>query len=124
MIEAKQLVENLLDGSEQEPVDPKEMATRMKDAEDAEAARLKSQGTVNAQTVTQYGTIWHRTVKNSDGTAARAKVTSIKTWVTRPNDFQIGWKHGMRDYGTITPANASEWTTVEPPPVPKVKRRR
>jgi hypothetical protein len=123
MTDPEKIVENLLDGPDHAPVDPKEMATRMKDEEDAEIARMRASGVVNAQTVTQYGTVWHRTAKNSDGTAARAKVTSIKTWKTRPDDFQIGWKHGMYDYGTITPANASEWTTVEPPPVPRTKRR-
>lgn len=131
MTEAEKLVETLLDGDPNQPqpepqqdiVDPKDFTDILKSEEDAELARLKQSGDVNPRTVQQYQTIYHRTVKNADGTAGRAKVTSIKTWKTRPNDFEIGWKHGLRTYGKITPANASEWTTIEPPPVPRTKRR-
>lgn len=29
-----------------------------------------------------------------------------QTWKTRPNDFRVPVKYGLRNYGQITPANA------------------
>lgn len=31
----------------------------------------------------------------------------VKTWKSRPDDYSLPVKHGMRTYGTITPRNAS-----------------
>jgi hypothetical protein len=39
-----------------------------------------------------------------------AKVTGqLKTWKTRPNDFRLPVKHGMRGYGEIVPSNISQF---------------
>lgn len=122
MSRAEHIVENLLDDEAEAGPDPKAMAADIKAQEDAEATQLKNSGIVSPKTVTSGGMIYHREAKNADGSAARARVTSVKTWVTRPNDFVIGWKHGKYEYGKITPHNASEWTTVEPPRGPKPKR--
>jgi hypothetical protein len=134
--EAQQLVENLLNDEAGQPLpptqpgaaddtllDPKAMANAIHSEEEAELAQLRKTGEVNPRTVKQYDMIYHRTVKNADGTAGRAKVTSIKTLKTRPDDWTIGWKHGLKTYGTINKHNAGDWTTIEPPPVPRQKRR-
>ena len=42
--------------------------------------------------------IHHVSKKNADGTPMRAKVTSIKTWKTRPDDILVSVKHGLYDY--------------------------
>ena len=34
---------------------------------------------------------------------------ATQTWRTRPDDFRIPVKYGMRSYGSITPANAREF---------------
>jgi len=34
-----------------------------------------------------------------DHTGGRWKITSVKTWITRPDDRDIGLKHGMYDFG-------------------------
>ncbi len=34
---------------------------------------------------------------------------SLKTWKTRPNDFRLPVKHGMRGYGEVTPENISQF---------------
>jgi len=39
--------------------------------------------------------------KNYRGDPQRWKVTSVKTWKTRPNDVRIGLKHGLYDYDHI-----------------------
>jgi hypothetical protein len=59
-------------------------------------------------------TLYHATVRNSDGTAARCRVNGkCKTWKTRPEDFQLPVKHGLRDCFYITPHNAAEWSDVD-----------
>lgn len=32
---------------------------------------------------------------------AHVKITSVHTWVTRPNNCEIGWKYGLYDYGKV-----------------------
>lgn len=117
MTEPEKLVENLLGD---ESIDPKEFANDLK----AETEEMRRLGVVNAQTVRQGDTIYHHRVRNADGTAARAKVTSVQTWKRRPDYFEIGWKHGMYSYGRINPSSAVEWTLNEPPPIPRTKRKR
>lgn len=42
---------------------------------------------------------WHMTAKNADGTPLRARVNgNCTTWKTRPSDFYLPMKHGLRDY--------------------------
>ena len=33
----------------------------------------------------------------------------LKTWKTRPDDFRLPIKHGMRNYGEIVPSNIAEF---------------
>ena len=50
----------------------------------------------------QYHEYVHSTTKkNADGSPMRAKVTSVKTWKTRPNAVEVHVKHGMYDYATF-----------------------
>lgn len=46
--------------------------------------------------------IHHKTLKNSDGTPMRFRVTSVKLWKTRPKEVLIGLKRGMYEYLYIT----------------------
>lgn len=59
-----------------------------------------------------YGqNLHHYKEKNSDGTPLRCRVNGkCKTWKTRPEDFQLPVKYGLRTCFYITPANANEWT--------------
>jgi hypothetical protein len=45
--------------------------------------------------------VHHVTKKNADGTPMRARVTSVKTWKTRPNEIEVHVKHGMYDYAVF-----------------------
>lgn len=108
-------------------IDPQEYAFQAKDQMDREKADLLASGAINAKVVPhlhQGQIVWHKTHKNADGTAGRVRITSIKRWKTRPDDYLIGWKHGMYEYGTISPRNEAEWTTIEPPPIPKQKKKK
>jgi len=52
----------------------------------------------------------HVTLKNADGTPLRCRVNGkCKTWKTRPNDFRLPVKYGLKECFYITPENAREW---------------
>lgn len=56
-------------------------------------------------------TLEHTTLKNADGTPLRARVNGkTQTWKTRPAEFCIPIKHGIRECAYITEKNASQWT--------------
>ena len=53
----------------------------------------------------------HVTLRNSDGTPLRCRSNGVcKTWKTRPDEFKLPVKHGLRTCFYITEANASEWS--------------
>ena len=40
-----------------------------------------------------------------------------QTWVTRPDDFKVPVKHGLREYAYVTQDNAYQWHTREDCPL-------
>lgn len=63
-----------------------------------------------ATTVTHGDILHHKTEKNADGTPVRARVNGqCKTWKTRPDDFRLPVKYGLRHCFYITPENAGDW---------------
>lgn len=53
----------------------------------------------------------HVSLKNADGTPLRCRANGVcKTWKTRPNDFRLPVKYGLRECFYITPRNAHEWS--------------
>lgn len=53
---------------------------------------------------------WHRTAKNADGSPLRVRKTGqLKTWKTRPNEFKLPVKYGLKDSFYITHENVDEW---------------
>lgn len=55
----------------------------------------------------------HKTLKNRDGTRLRARSNGmLTTWKTRPNEFKLPCKHGLKDCFYITEFNAHEWEIV------------
>lgn len=58
--------------------------------------------------------LWHLLLRNSDGTPLRVRVNGVcKTWKTRPAEFQLPVKHGLRDYLYVTHKNAHEFVLPE-----------
>lgn len=59
----------------------------------------------------KQGQILHsKSVKNADKTPMRVRVNGVcKTWKTRPTDFKLPVKYGLKTCGYITPINAEEW---------------
>jgi hypothetical protein len=55
----------------------------------------------------------HVTLKNADGTPIRARRNGkTQFWKTRPGDFRLPAKHGLKDCFNITPSNVGEWNAV------------
>lgn len=62
-----------------------------------------------------YQHFYHRTKRNADGTAVRCRANgACKTWKTRPDDFRLPVKYGLKTCFYITPHNANEWLVDEP----------
>jgi len=59
-------------------------------------------------------TLYHKTLKNSDGTSRRYKITSLKTWKTRDN-LLIGLKRGLYEYHKINEYDLITWFTFYEP---------
>lgn len=59
-------------------------------------------------------TIYSLYYANADGTPQRWRVNGqVKTWKTRPNDFRLPIKRGMREFGYIDQINGGDFTTNE-----------
>lgn len=55
----------------------------------------------------------HVSLKGSDKQPIRCRANGkCQTWVTRPEDFKLPVKHGLRNTFYITPANAADWYAV------------
>lgn len=65
-----------------------------------------------AKTLRQGQTIYHVTKKNADGSAMRAKVTSVKTWKRSPDKVLVKVKHGLYDYASFTQDELEYITTT------------
>ncbi len=58
---------------------------------------------------------FHLTARNADGTAVRCRANGrCKTWKTRPDDYRLPVKYGLRSCFYLTPSNADEWSTADP----------
>jgi hypothetical protein len=60
--------------------------------------------------LTQPRELWHTTLRNADGTPLRCRSNGkCKIWVTRPSNWQLPVKHGLRQCFYITHNTAAEW---------------
>ena len=59
----------------------------------------------------KYGQEFHHVLlKNADGTPVRCRVSGqCKTWKTRPEEFKLPVKYGLKHCFYITLENAGEW---------------
>ena len=59
-------------------------------------------------------TLHHISQLNRDGTPLRCRVSGrCTTWKTRPDDFRLPVKYGLKTSFYITPSNADQWTLPE-----------
>lgn len=67
-----------------------------------------------ATSLTYRDTLHHKRMKNADGTPLRARVNGkCQTWKTRPEEFKLPMKHGLKECFYITPFNADDWEKPE-----------
>lgn len=52
--------------------------------------------------------VHHISRTNADGSPMRARVTSVKTWKTRPLAIEVHVKHGLYDYAVFTESELSQ----------------
>lgn len=65
---------------------------------------------LQATQLTHGQTLHHITLKNANGSPLRARVNGrCKTWKTRPTEFRLPMKYGLRNCFYITEDNANEW---------------
>lgn len=64
--------------------------------------------------MTTYG-FFHVSLRNADGSAVRCRANGkCKTWKTRPDDFRLPVKYGLKECFYITPRNAADWSAIDP----------
>lgn len=61
-----------------------------------------------------HGRILHHVIlKNADKTPVRCRVNGkCQTWATRPTEFRLPVKHGLKSTFDITHENAAEWVVA------------
>ena len=66
-----------------------------------------------ATSLTHGQILHHVSFTNADGTPVRVRVNGVcKTWKTRPTEFRLPVKYGLKDCLYITPENANNWVTA------------
>jgi hypothetical protein len=90
----------------------------------------RKSGKLTVYNADDYHHFYHRTLTYKDGVTPIQCRRNGKTkrWKTRPAEFQIPVKYGLKECFYITPANADEWSTVPLPqkakPQPRKKQPR
>lgn len=65
---------------------------------------------------------YHVRLKNRDGSPVRCRVNGkCKTWKTRPDDWRLPVKYGLRDCFYLSPDNAADWSATIPDGTPGPK---
>ena len=58
-------------------------------------------------------TVYHKKLRNSNGSPMKAKVLSVKTWKTRPGEVLVSLKHGLYDFAKYNELDIDLITTDE-----------
>ena len=61
--------------------------------------------TAQAKVLSKTRMLWSASERNADKTPKRYRVTSVKTWKTRPWEFEIGLKYGLNEYEKVSNKN-------------------
>lgn len=66
-----------------------------------------------ALTLHRGQTLYHKKLRNADGTPTRCRVNGkCQTWKTRPSEFKLPVKYGLKTCFYITESNAEEWSVA------------
>lgn len=65
---------------------------------------------ITRETVVEANEFWHRLMRNADGTPVRCRRTGkTQLWKTRPNDYKVPVKYGLKESFYLTPETAVSW---------------
>ncbi len=88
-----------------------ELAKSLKDRRSLESFYATVGPAITADNVGAHREFWHRTLKSSDGSPVRCRANGkVKLWKTRPTEFQLPVKYGLRECFYINRFNAADWT--------------
>lgn len=78
--------------------------------------RKASQGImITKEQAMTHTMFYHVRFVNADGTAVRARANGrIKLWKTRPDEWRLPVKYGLKGCFYLTPRNAKDWLTYDP----------
>lgn len=76
-----------------------------------------------ARSLTAGKTIYAIDERNSDGSAQRFKVLSVKTWKRDVSRIEVSLKRGLKQFLRIDEDQLQYFSLVEPEPLPKASRR-
>lgn len=123
MSTAAAIVKHLLENDDDD-FDPKEYASNIGDEINAKNDADWAAGNITAHTIRRANLGPGSYIYSRRKIGAQAKVTSVKLWPTRPNDFQIKWKYGMYEYGDVTPRDADQFSLKPGPSQEEVDAQR
>ncbi len=70
---------------------------------------------ITKQDAMTHNMFYHVTLRNADGSAVRCRANgACKQWVTRPDDWRLPVKYGLKQCFYLTPRNAADWLTADP----------
>jgi hypothetical protein len=115
MNRADLIVNTLLEADED--VDPSSYLGKIADERES--------GDISVYSADDYSTFYHRTAKYKDGyTPIQVRRNGrTKRWKTRPKEFQIPVKYGLKECFYIDQRNAHEWQTYPPEHPKPVKKK-
>jgi hypothetical protein len=68
---------------------------------------------VSIESVASASEFWHRTARDSRGYPVRCRKNGqLKLWKTRPSEFRLPVKYGLREYFYITEFNSGDWVVA------------
>jgi len=76
-----------------------------------------------ARSLTAGKTVYAISERNSDGTAQRFKVLSVKTWKRDSSRIEVSLKRGLKQFLRIDESSLEYFSLNEPVPLPKASRR-
>lgn len=87
------------------------LAKTVKERRDLERFYALVGPAVTVESVGCHSEFWHRTDRNFDCSPVRCRANGkVKLWKTRPTEFRLPVKYGLRECFYITPHNAHDWT--------------
>jgi len=105
--------ETRIEGLESEVKRCLELATSAKECAKLSSFYAYIAEPVSIESVATAREFWHRTARDSRGYPVRCRKNGqLKLWKTRPTEFRLPVKHGLKECFYITEFNSSDWVVA------------